>query len=44
MGIILLALYAMFGHEDIHEANALRNATIVVVTGIAGALVARSVQ
>ena len=30
MGIILLAIYAMFGHEDIHEANALRNATITV--------------
>src|SRR5690606_7505008 len=32
MGIILLAIYAMFGHEDIHEANALRNATITIVT------------
>ena len=42
MGIILLALYAMFGHEDIHEANALRNATIVVVTGIGIVIFARA--
>jgi uncharacterized membrane protein YfcA len=42
MGIILLALYAMFGHDDIHEANALRNATIVIVTVIAVALFAHA--
>jgi uncharacterized membrane protein YfcA len=34
MGILLLAIYAMFGHEDIHEANALRNATITLMTFI----------
>lgn len=42
MGIILLALYAMFGHDDIHEANALRNATICVVTVIAVVLFAHA--
>jgi uncharacterized membrane protein YfcA len=34
MGFVLLATYAMFGHEDIHEANVLRNATITVITVI----------
>lgn len=42
MGIILLALYAMFGHDDIHEANALRNVTICIVTLIAIVLFARA--
>jgi len=42
MGIILLAIYAMFGHEDIHEANALRNATITIVTIIGIALFAQA--
>ena len=32
MGVVLLALYAMFGHDDIHEANAIRNATIGLIT------------
>jgi uncharacterized membrane protein YfcA len=42
MGIVLLALYAIFGHEDIHEANALRNATIIVVTIIGIVIFARA--
>jgi uncharacterized protein len=42
MGIILMALYAMFGHDDIHEANALRNATIAIVTVIGIALFAHA--
>jgi len=42
MGIILLAIYAMFGHEDIHEANALRNAPITIVTIIGIALFAQA--
>jgi uncharacterized protein len=42
MGIVLLALYAIFGHEDIHESNALRNATITVVTIIGVAIFARA--
>jgi uncharacterized protein len=42
MGIVLLALYAIFLHEDIHEANALRNATIIVVTMIGIAIFARA--
>lgn len=42
MGVVLLALYAMFGHEDIHEANAIRNATITLITLIAIALFAHA--
>jgi uncharacterized membrane protein YfcA len=42
MGIVLLALYAVFGHEDIHEANSLRNATITVVTIIGIVIFARA--
>ena len=42
MGVVLLALYAMFGHDDIHEANAIRNATISLVTLIAIGLFARA--
>ena len=42
MGIILLALYAIFGQEDIHQANALRNATIIVVTIIGIVIFARA--
>ena len=32
MGVVLLALYAMFGHDDFHEANAIRNATVTLLT------------
>jgi uncharacterized protein len=42
MGIVLLALFALFGHDDIHEANALRNATIAIITFIGIALFARA--
>jgi uncharacterized membrane protein YfcA len=42
MGIVLLALYAMFGHDDIHEANAMRNATIGLITIVAIVLFARA--
>lgn len=42
MGVVLLAIYAMFGHEDIHEANAIRNATIAFITLIAIALFAHA--
>ena len=42
MGVVLLALYAMFGHDDIHEANAIRNATITLITLIAIGLFARA--
>jgi uncharacterized membrane protein YfcA len=42
MGIMLLAIYAMFGHEDIHEANGLRNATITVMTFIGIAIFAQA--
>lgn len=40
MGVVLLALYAMFGHDDIHEANSIRNATITLITLIGIALFA----
>lgn len=42
MGVVLLALYAMFGHEDIHEANSIRNATITLITLIGIALFAHA--
>jgi uncharacterized membrane protein YfcA len=42
MGVVLLAIYAMFGHDDIHEANAIRNATITLLTLIAIALFAHA--
>ncbi|WP_119388844.1 sulfite exporter TauE/SafE family protein [Taklimakanibacter lacteus] len=42
MGVVLLALYAMFGHDDIHEANSIRNATITLITLIAIALFAHA--
>ena len=42
MGVVLLALYAMFGHDDIHEANAIRNATIALITLIAIAFFAHA--
>jgi uncharacterized membrane protein YfcA len=42
MGVVLLALYAMFGHDDIHEANAIRNATITLITLIGIALFAHA--
>ena len=40
MGVVLLAIYAMFGHDDIHEANAIRNATVSLLTLIGIALFA----
>jgi uncharacterized protein len=42
MGVVLLALYAMFGHDDIHEANALRNVTVTVLTLIGIAIFAHA--
>ena len=42
MGFLLLATYSMFGHEDIHEANGLRNTTILVVTFIGIAIFAHA--
>jgi len=42
MGPVLLAFYAMFGHDDIHEANAIRNATIALVTVIGIAVFAHA--
>lgn len=42
MGVVLLALYAMFGHDDLHEANAIRNATITLITLIGIALFAQA--
>jgi uncharacterized membrane protein YfcA len=42
MGVMLFALYATFGHDDIHEANAIRNATITLVTLIGIALFAHA--
>jgi uncharacterized membrane protein YfcA len=42
MGVVLLAIYAMFGHDDIHEANSIRNATISLLTLIAIALFAHA--
>ncbi|WP_119273642.1 sulfite exporter TauE/SafE family protein [Taklimakanibacter deserti] len=42
MGVVLLALYAMFGHDDLHEANAIRNATITLITLIGIALFAHA--
>ncbi len=42
MGVVLLAIYAMFGHDDIHEANSIRNATITLITLIAIALFANA--
>lgn len=42
MGVVLLAIYAMFGHDDIHEANSIRNATITLITLIGIALFAHA--
>jgi len=42
MGVVLLALYSMFGHDDIHEANSIRNATITLITLIGIALFAHA--
>lgn len=42
MGFLLLALYAMFGLDDIHEANAVRNTTIALVTLIGIAIFAHA--
>jgi uncharacterized membrane protein YfcA len=42
MSVVLLALYAMFGQDDIHEANAIRNATITVITLIGIAIFAHA--
>ncbi|MCA0434769.1 MAG: sulfite exporter TauE/SafE family protein [Proteobacteria bacterium] len=40
MGIILLALYSLFSHMTIHQAQALRNATIALMTVIGIAIFA----
>jgi uncharacterized membrane protein YfcA len=42
MSVVLLALYGMFGHDDIHEANAIRNAVITLITLIGIALFAHA--
>lgn len=42
MGIILFAIYAIFSHMNIHQANAVRNITITLMTLIGIAIFARS--
>ena len=32
MGIVLFAIYAIFSHMNIHQANAIRNVTITLMT------------
>lgn len=42
MGIILLAIHAIFSHMNVHQANALRNITISLMTLICILIFARS--
>ena len=42
MGIVMLAIYAIFSHMNIHQANAIRNITITVMTLISIVIFARA--
>ncbi len=42
MGIVMFAIYAIFSHMSIHQANALRNVTITLMTLIGIAIFARA--
>lgn len=42
MGIVLFAIHAVFSHMNIHEANAIRNLTITLMTVLSIAIFARA--
>ncbi len=42
MGIVMFVIYSMFGGYSIHEANALRNVTITLMTVISIAIFANA--
>ncbi|MBI3674507.1 MAG: sulfite exporter TauE/SafE family protein [Rhizobiales bacterium] len=42
MGIVMFAIYAIFSHLSIHEANAIRNVTITLMTVISIVIFARA--
>ncbi len=42
MGIVMFAIYAIFSHLSIHQANAIRNVTITLMTLISIAIFARA--
>jgi uncharacterized membrane protein YfcA len=42
MGIIMFTIYALFSHYSIHQANALRNSTITVMTLVSIAIFSRA--
>lgn len=42
MGIVMFAIYAIFSHMSIHQANAIRNVTITLMTLISIAIFARA--
>jgi uncharacterized membrane protein YfcA len=42
MGIVMFAIYAIFSHMSIHQANAIRNITITLMTVISIAIFARA--
>jgi len=42
MGIVMFAIYAIFSHMSIHQANAVRNVTITLMTLISIAIFARA--
>lgn len=42
MGIVMFAIYSIFSHMTIHQANAIRNVTITVMTLISIAIFARA--
>jgi hypothetical protein len=42
MGIVMFAIYAIFSHLSIHQANAVRNVTITLMTLISIAIFARA--
>lgn len=42
MGIVMFAIYSIFSHFNIHQANAIRNITITLMTAISIAIFARA--
>ena len=42
MGIVMFAIYSIFSHLSIHQANAVRNVTITLMTLISIAIFARA--
>ena len=42
MGIVMFAIYAIFSHMDIHQANAIRNITVTLLTMISIVIFAKA--